>query len=340
MAQIITYNVIAHISEWPERNPMSDAPLPPSPAGDSPRSGGIYTRAGTTVSLKRDAWQAQIATQGGSLVALTFNGHPLVRAWPTSQVRPCYHGATLAPWPNRLADGNYIFAGQTHQLALTEPELNNALHGLVCWENWTLIDSGPDTATMGTTILPQPGYPFQIELTSHWRLSGEGLTWTVTAINQAPAPAPFGIGIHPYLTAGEGSVDDWTLTVPAQTILITDPSRKLPTGRRQLRTSPLSDLRIGRCLKGVRLDDCFTDFTKGQISITRPDGTGVAMEWEPENLPFAQVFTSDLPDSPWDRTGVAIEPCSCAPNAFNAPEGPPTLTPREERTYRWSLKMI
>ena len=46
------------------------------------------------------------------------------------------HGAPLIPWPNRLADGRYSFGGTEYQLALTEPENRNAIHGLLRWRNW------------------------------------------------------------------------------------------------------------------------------------------------------------------------------------------------------------
>src|SRR5580658_8234301 len=38
-------------------------------------------------------------------------------------------GQVLAPWPNRLGDGRYEFAGRTSQAALDEPERGNAIHG-------------------------------------------------------------------------------------------------------------------------------------------------------------------------------------------------------------------
>ena len=39
-------------------------------------------------------------------------------------------GQLLAPWPNRIDGGRYVFDGTGFQLALTEPEHANAIHGL------------------------------------------------------------------------------------------------------------------------------------------------------------------------------------------------------------------
>jgi galactose mutarotase-like enzyme len=36
---------------------------------------------------------------------------------------------TADPWPNRLADGRYSFDGEEHQVALSEPEKQNAITG-------------------------------------------------------------------------------------------------------------------------------------------------------------------------------------------------------------------
>ena len=53
------------------------------------------------------------------------------------------HGAPLIPWPNRLADGRYSFDGADHQLALTEPERHNAIHGLMRWRPWWQSSTAP-----------------------------------------------------------------------------------------------------------------------------------------------------------------------------------------------------
>lgn len=46
------------------------------------------------------------------------------------------HGAPLIPWPNRLCDGRYSFDGSDYQLALTEPDKHNAIHGLLRRNNF------------------------------------------------------------------------------------------------------------------------------------------------------------------------------------------------------------
>jgi aldose 1-epimerase len=55
---------------------------------------------------------------------------------------------------------------------------------------------------------------------------------------------------------------------------------------------------------------------------------------------FVQVFTGDtLPDPAARRRGVAIEPMTCAPNAFNSGEGLRVLAPGETWSGRWWLSV-
>src|SRR5674476_762460 len=52
------------------------------------------------------------------------------------------HGASSAPWPNRLRDGRYAYAGTGSQVDISEPPTNTALHGLVMWQRWQVVAVG------------------------------------------------------------------------------------------------------------------------------------------------------------------------------------------------------
>jgi len=71
------------------------------------------------------------------------------------EVRPWYRGATLAPWPNRVVDGRYTFAGVERRLALTEPDRGHALHGLAGWLDYVPIEESSSHVTLSATIEPQ-----------------------------------------------------------------------------------------------------------------------------------------------------------------------------------------
>jgi aldose 1-epimerase len=133
----------------------------------------------------------------------------------------------LAPWPNRLRDGRYTFQGNAYQLPLSEPVSHTAIHGLVRWVSWLLVEQTADSVTVELDLHAQPGYPWSLHLTNRYEITDDGITVTHEAVNLADTPAPFGLGAHPYLLPPGGSVDEALLSVPGRTRLLLD-SRGLP----------------------------------------------------------------------------------------------------------------
>lgn len=81
-------------------------------------------------------YTAAITSVGATLRRQQNHKRDMITSFPADEIRPHYRGATLAPWPNRIVDGRYRFAGATHQLPLTEPTRGHALHGLASWLNF------------------------------------------------------------------------------------------------------------------------------------------------------------------------------------------------------------
>jgi aldose 1-epimerase len=84
--------------------------------------------------------------------------------------------------------------------------------------------------TMALRLLPCPGYPFALELSVRYELDESGLTVTTAATNVGAAAAPYGTGMHPYLTVGTRAVDEAVLLLPARTRLTTG-ADQVPVGR-------------------------------------------------------------------------------------------------------------
>ena len=133
------------------------------------------------------------------------------------------------PWPNRVDGGRYEFRGTSHQLPITEVEKGNALHGLVGWSTWTVVEHADDHAVLRFELPPQPGYPFALDVEADYRLSDAGLEVVLRATNAGGSPAPYGVGIHPYLTVGR-RLDECVLSLPA--------SQRCPTTERGLPEPP------------------------------------------------------------------------------------------------------
>ena len=155
--------------------------------------------------------------------------------YPTDALPPRACGTTLVPWPNRIRGARYDFDGATQQLAASEPDKGNAIHGLGRWSRWSRVRRGGDgELTLRFDVPPQKGYPFLVRCETTYRLdASDGLTVTLTARNRGDVPAPFGAGQHPYLATHGHRIDDVTLQLPARTGIDLD-DKGIPVGAHRL----------------------------------------------------------------------------------------------------------
>jgi len=276
--------------------------------------------SGTQHSISHGGYRATIASVGASLRELSFDGRDLVVPFDADELRPKYRGATLAPWPNRVTDGRYELGGEAFQLPLTEAARGHALHGLAVWLDFAVTAESTSAVTLEATIEPQDGYPWRVLVSVTNSLSDDGLATTVTATNLSATAAPFGTGPHPYLVAGPGRVDDWTFELPAATVLQVTPDRLIPTELLDVDAAGF-DWRTPRPVGDTFVDHAFTNLSRdgsGVATVRLLSGdTGVEMAWGPE-CPWVQIHTADLPNAELSRRGLAIEPMTCPPDAFNS----------------------
>lgn len=290
--------------------------------------------SGEQWSISYAGREAVIVEVGGGLRTFTVDGDAYVDGYFEDDIAPGAAGQILAPWPNRLGDGAYEFAGTKHQLALSEPVNRNASHGLVRWLRWQAVDHDADSVTVECALPAQPGYPFPIVLRTRWSVGPHGLRAVHTAVNLGAKPAPFGLGVHPYLRVPGTPIADLSLDLPAQWRLKTD-NRKLPVGEEPYKNE---SARIGDTV----IDSAFGDLTRdadGNVSIglSTADGRGVTL-WADESFPWVQVYTADTLDGERRRRAVAVEPMSCPPDAFRTGRDLVTLGPGEIWSGTWGIK--
>lgn len=295
------------------------------------------------VRLRAGSYGAAIDTVGAGLRELTYEGRHLVVPYPCGGVRPLYRGALIAPWPNRVVDGRYRFAGITRQVPLNEPERGHALHGLVHWSRWDVEEVDDAHVHLAHWLVPQQGYPFALHLQVRYRLDGAGLHAELVARNVGDDPAPYGCCPHPYLVAGQGKVDDWSLVLPAGARLEVD-ERLAPTSVRKLEADDRFD---GRRIGQSRLDHAFTDLRRGSdgnavVRLQAQPGadrrpSGVELVWGPW-APWVQVHTADRPERENDRVGLAVEPMTCPPDAFNSGTDLVVLAPGHVHEATWTIR--
>ncbi|WP_405371846.1 MULTISPECIES: aldose 1-epimerase family protein [unclassified Microbacterium] len=311
--------------------------------------------SGTSFSLRSGAYDAVIASVGATLRELRHDGRDLIVSFDADEVRPDYRGVTLAPWPNRIVDGRYTFDGVSYVTALTEPERFHALHGLVAWQDFDVVAHSGDSVTLAATISPQTGYPWRVRVETTYALAADGLHQTVRAVNESSTGAPFGTGPHPYLVAGPSPLDEWTLDLPAASVLEVTPDRLSPVALRDVAEYEPArfDHRAPTApLRGVELDHAFTSLLRdptgtATVRLTDPSGAGVEVSWGAE-CGWVQVYTGDKPDGPANpahRNGVAVEPMTCAPDAFNDDRYPfdtglRVIAPGDDLVATWRIGAI
>ncbi|MDA4893844.1 MULTISPECIES: aldose 1-epimerase family protein [Microbacterium] len=291
---------------------------------------------GLQIDLHRGDVTARIAQVGASLRHLTVGGTIVVPPYPDDEPTPLCSGVVLVPWPNRIRDGVWQDGGVTRALAVTEPKLRNASHGLLRFTAYEVAEQDDARVLLRATIVPQTGYPYLVETSVEYALAEDGITVTHALTNRSAADAPVALGTHPFVTIGGADPRSLVLRVPAETYFETD-ERLLPIGE-----SPVTDgtdLRQGRRLGDVTLDTGFAALRRdadGRVRSTleAPDGHRVTL-WQGEGFDFVQAFTTDrYPDQ---DLAVAIEPMTAPAEAFNSGRGLRRLAPDETWTLEWGI---
>jgi aldose 1-epimerase len=289
---------------------------------------------GAQFELRRGRQRLVVTEIGAGVRSWTVGGQELLARFRPGEYDAAFAGRVLVPWPNRVRDGRYELDGAEHRLELSEPERGNALHGLVLQSRWRGVRTSARRVSLSYTLAPAAGYPFELALAVSYELASGGVVMTVHATNVGGERAPFGAGLHPYLTPGATDVDDMLLEVPARTLVPVDDERLLPTGPPTPVDGTELDFRQPRRLGALRVDACFGELGRSPAGVARVrlgtnSGQGQLTVWMDERFRFVQVFTADA--------AIAVEPMTCAPDAFNSGDGLVVLEPGASFTGRCGL---
>ncbi len=248
--------------------------------------------------------------------ALFANGRPTRSGIPV-----------LFPFPNRIRDGRFAWAGQYHQLPLNDPAQKNAIHGFACRNPWRVSDSGADGESAWvrgvfrcSTDAPEslPLWPADHQITLTIRLGRGKLRVEAEVQNPDEAVLPFGLGYHPYFHipfASTDNGDDYGIEVPAAEYWALE--ENLPIGERRP-VDAARNLNRLRHFAELKLDDVLTALTDrparmdGLIergSITGPSGT--------LRVFCSPAFREMVVFTPPHRQAFCIEPYTCTTDAAN-----------------------
>jgi aldose 1-epimerase len=226
----------------------------------------------------------------------------------------------LFPWPGRVAGARFTFQGREYRMPVNDP-LGHSIHGFACERAFRVTRRGPYFVT---SILDSADYP---DLSSIWPWPfaleidyevGNGLRLKARITNTGNSVMPFGFGAHPYFHAPlnpQGIRDAMMIQLDADARWPLD-ANMIPTGD----TEPLAgkyDLRAPRLLTDT-YDDAFrmAAISKDDASIPRARLIDPSLKIAVEVRADA-AFGDFVVFAPPNNPVVALEPYTCAPDAFN-----------------------
>jgi aldose 1-epimerase len=296
--------------------------------------------SGTQWTIAADGQEAVVVEVGGGLRAYRAGGVDYLDGYAEDELPPGSSGQVLAPWPSRIRDGRYSFGGESYQLPLTEPAKHNAIHGLVAWQRWRLVEQTDSSVLIECALPAQVGYPWQVTLRTRYTLGPDGLRVDHEVTNIGAAAAPFGLAAHPYFRLPGTPVDDLTLTVPARTRVLFD-ARLLPIGAAKV-TGGDHDFTAPRRIGAQVLDNAFGDIDHdpdGTSSVRIAGGGRTLRVWAGEQFKWWVVFTSDTLHGDRNRRAVAIEPQTCPPDAFRSGHDVIVIEPGDTWSASWGVQV-
>ena len=296
--------------------------------------------SGRQYEIRYGDQRATVVEVGGALREYVVGDRPVLDGYAESEMCDGARGQSLLPWPNRIKDGRYRWAGTDQQLPITEVGKNTAIHGLARWLSWTATEEAADRVTMACTVHPHPGYPFTLDLSIGYVLAADGLTVTTSATNASADPCPYGAGAHPYLTVATEVIDTAVVRIPGRTHLPVD-ERGIPTGRERV-AGTAYDFMVARTIGETEIDVAYTGLERDDDGLARvvlqaPDGTVTVALWVDGHYPHLEIFTGDTLAPHRRRRGLGVEPMTCPPNAFATGEDVISLAPGQTVVGRWGI---
>lgn len=304
---------------------MPTQPVPPS---------------GEQIVLRSGEQEVVVTAVGAGLRSYRVGDRAVLDGFGVEEPADGARGQLLLPWPNRIDGGRYEFGGEEHELALTEPALGNAIHGLVRWTPFAVVERSGSAVTLRALLPAQQGWPFVLECTQAYSLGADGLAVRTTAVNVGATACPYAAGAHPYLAAGGGPVDAAVVTVPGERYQPVD-DRGIPTGVEAV-DGTRYDLRAPTVLGDREIDVAYRDLTRdadgrARVRFRPPTGPEVAL-WVSTAYPYLEVFTGDTLDPARRRRGLGVEPMTAPPNAFRTGESLVVLAPGDSHEAEWGIE--
>jgi aldose 1-epimerase len=265
---------------------------------------------------------------GASIQELSFHTIHIIDGINLSEnglltYKKSYQSALLFPFVGRIPNGEYNYKNNSYKLENNEPNCTNALHGLV-YDKLFKIDTyevSNSKAKVQLTYMSDgtlKGFPFKFKFQAIYVISNDGIKISFKVLNNDKRSFPFGFGWHPYFKTDHLSSSSLSFSSDEK---LKCNEHLIPIGF--IKNPEPSTFIINNKL----FDDTFI-LLKNQVNF-KTKHYEVQMNFSTTNNGYLQVFT------PLHKESIAIEPNTCAPNAFNTKEGLLELKPN--KTHSWAI---
>ncbi|MDT8887443.1 aldose 1-epimerase [Aquirufa regiilacus] len=260
---------------------------------------------------------------GGMLTQLNWAGNvikiPFENQFANSE-NPYHPSALLSPWVNRVRNGNYSFEGRNYQLPVNEPNLGNAIHGLLARMPFDIsLEASKATLTYHYDA-EEKAYPFPFEMQLSYSFSVDNsFQLQFQAKNIGSGNMPFACGWHPYFNLTQGNLADWIIRFDSISKFHSD-SQMIPLREESFDASAGVDLGKEVLDNVFRLEPKTKHITN---LYNKQKKESLYLEQSSIDFPFLVVF------APENSNCVAIEPMSANTDAFNTGDGLRILAPNE-----------
>lgn len=306
----------------------------------------------------------EIALKGATPLSfnIPINGNPfnVLDGFATEEELDKGSGARnwiMTPFANRVREGKYFFNGEEHQLQPVPPR-DYVIHGYTSHQLFEIEKVEKNNKFIkvilsNKSIRPNvyKGYPFSLDVSVMFILSGTKVIIEVTGRNTGEKPLPFFCGWHPYFKTSDKGIEHLILTVDANSNILMD-NKYLPLDG-GMAYSPIHnhpDLNFlpqlteaERTIKGRIIDNCFANLQFDD------EGIASSILFDPENSleitvfqkgGITLVFTGDTLKER-KRNSLAIEPMQSLTNTFNRHEliNQFTVNPGDANSFHFGFEV-
>ena len=315
---------------------MTDTPMPAGADDD--------------IHLTHGDLHLTVSAYGASLRGLTrgegASAKPIVTSYQGAKNKVGGQGDVLIPYPGRVNRGAYIFEGQQYQLPLNDKEGPNSIHGFLRSVIWDVVKQTGDTVTFETSIdggeYADRGYPFSLQAQVTYALGRDGMACSYAIKNVGDRTAPVAVGFHPYFTVGSETIDNDVLQAPFEGKLEFN-GDLIPTGKILPVSGTDFDFIEPRTIGKVEINACYVQPLRDpdgrlRVSLRSAVSGDAVVVWMDESFDYVVLYSGDVLPDDHRRRALAIEPMTCASDAFNRHEwGLVSLAPGRETRGAWGV---